>query len=268
MGNLTKYFLLTYAITWICFISVALLSHGTLAKSGGSVLLQQVLLYMGTITPSIIAIALTLRSGKTGETQILLSRIIKWRVNIKWYVFAISYIVVIKLLVALVIRVTTGAWPLFGNQSWYMIAVVIIFFMWIQAGEEIGWRGFALPRMTERLGLSASTLLLGMLWAFWHLPLFFVQGADNSGKSFLLFLFQVTGLSIAMGWLYWRTRGSLLLVMLMHAATNNTKDIVPSVVPGSPYAVSNHLVAWLTVILLWICGIYFLIQMRNVRSLE
>ena len=114
------------------------------------------------------------------------------------------------------------------------------------------------------------TLLLGILWACWHLPLFFVKGADTFGQSFPLYLIQVTALSVAMGYLYWRTEGSLLLVMIMHAAVNNTKDIVPSAVNGATnqFALSNSLVAWLTVALLWTFAIYFLIRMRTVKQLK
>ena len=68
-----------------------------------------------------------------------------------------------------------------------------------------------------------------------------------------------------MAWLYWRTGGSLLLVMLFHAAVNNTKDIVPSAVPGATNSMSLNasLVGWLTVALLWICAAWFLIRMRR-----
>ncbi len=171
---------------------------------------------------------------------------------------------------ALIHRFITGTWPRFGTEAWYIMVVAIIFSTWAQAGEEIGWRGFALPRMTEKFGLPLSTLILGVLWACWHLPLFFVRGADTFGQSFILYLLQVTGFSVTLGWLYWRTKGSLLLVMLMHAAVNNTKDIVPSAVPGAsnPFALSNSLVAWLTVTLLWIFAMYFLFRMRTVKLLE
>jgi membrane protease YdiL (CAAX protease family) len=108
-------------------------------------------------------------------------------------------------------------------------------------------------------------VILGILCASWHLPLFFVPAADKYGQSFPLYLLQVTALSIAMAWLYWRTEGSVLLVMLLHAAVNNTKDIIPSAVPGAtnPLALSTSLPAWLTVALLWICAAYFLFAMRK-----
>jgi hypothetical protein len=74
----------------------------------------------------------------------------------------------------------------------------------------------------------------------------------------------VTALSVAMAWLYWRTEGSLLLTMLMHAAVNNTAGIVSS--PASvtnPFSVRTTLAAWLTAALLWICALYFLVRMRR-----
>lgn len=73
-----------------------------------------------------------------------------------------------------------------------------------------------------------------------------------------------------MAWLYWRTQGSLLLVMLLHAAVNNTKDIVPSAVPGATnsFALSISLVGWLTVALLWIAAAYFLVRMRKITRLR
>jgi membrane protease YdiL (CAAX protease family) len=257
-------------VSWTCFISVVVLSHGTQATSPGLVVLQQLLLFLGTFTPSLVALWLTAQAGIPGQTQNLLGKIVKWKLNIKWYLFAGGFMVVIKLFVAVLYKIIIGIWPKFGQEAWYIMLIAIIFSTWVQAGEEIGWRGFALPHMSERSGLPISTLLLGVIWACWHLPLFFVKGADTFGQSFPLFLIQVTGLSVALGWLYWRTHGSLLLTMLMHAAVNNTKDIVPSATPGATnvFGLSHSLVAWLTVILLWIFAIYCLIRMRSVKLLE
>jgi len=134
-----------------------------------------------------------------------------------------------------------------------------------QAGEELGWRGYALPRLTARFGLGRASILLGLIWAVWHLPQFFIPEVDTYGQSFFVFVLQVTALSVAMAWLYARTNGSLLLVMLLHAAVNNAKDIVPSALLGatSTFGLSASFVAWLTVALLWICAGYFLTTMRR-----
>ncbi len=177
---------------------------------------------------------------------------------------------VIKLLVAVTHRIIAGTWPVFGNEAWYIMIAALLISTWVQSGEEIGWRGFALPRMSEKLGLPAATLVLGLLWACWHLPLFFLRQADAYGQSFPMYALQVTALSVAMGWLYWQTKGRLLLVMLMHAAVNNTKDIVPSATTGAtdPFALSHSLVGWLTVVLMWILAGYFLVHLRGVRMLR
>ena len=78
-----------------------------------------------------------------------------------------------------------------------------------------------------------------------------------------MYVLQVSALSVAMAWLYAHTNGSLLLVVLMHAAVNNSKDIVPSAVPGitNTFGLSASLVAWLTVTFLWICAAFFLARM-------
>ena len=255
-GSLLTFFSLTYALMWACFISVA-------AAIPATTLLGRSLLLLGTFAPSLAALWLTARSeGGTGVNA-LLRRVIQWRVALPWYLFAAGYMAVIKLTVAVVHRVSTGAWPHFGHLPWYVIPGAVLFSTPFQAGEEIGWRGYALPRLAARLGLAGASILLGFIWGFWHLPQFFIPGADTYGQSFLVFLLQVTALSVAIAWLYARTNRSLLLPMLMHAAVNNSKDIVPSAVPGAtnPFGLSTSPVAWLTVTVLWICAAYFLVQM-------
>lgn len=176
----------------------------------------------------------------------------------------------IKLLVAMVHRVATGEWPRFSQEPVYLMLAAMMISTWVQAGEEVGWRGYALPRLSERFGLAPASIILGIVWATWHLPLFFFPDSTTLGQSFPLYLLQVTAVSVTMAWLYWRTGGSLLLVMLMHAAVNNLKDIVPSAVSGATNTFSLHasLVGWLTVVFLWIGAGYFLIQMSRTSSLS
>jgi membrane protease YdiL (CAAX protease family) len=175
----------------------------------------------------------------------------------------------IKLTAAVVHRVVTGAWPRFSSEPVYLMLAALLISTWVQAGEEIGWRGYALPRLTERFGLAQASVILGVVWATWHLPIFFFPVGDLLGQSFPMYLLQVTALSVAMAWLYWRTGGSLLLVMLFHAAVNNLKDIVPSATPGAtnPLVLNASLVGWITVALLWIPAAYFLVQMRKITTL-
>ena len=242
-----KFFVLTYALSWAFFIPAVLTNHPALFLPG-------------VFAPAIVALAL---SG--GGYRELLGRMFQWRTGLRWYAFALFYILAVKLTAAGIHRVITGAWPRFGTTPWFIMIIAIAFSTPVQSGEELGWRGYALPRLAERLGYPVASLLLGVIWAVWHLPQFFLPGADTLGQSFPLFFLQVTAMSVALAWLYLRTNGSLLMTMLMHAAANNTKDVVPSQVIGATnaFALSTSLVAWLSVALLWICAAYFLVRMRH-----
>lgn len=259
--------MLTYALSWACFSASVAITRGGTSLPPALGLLGRAVFLLGVFAPGLVALALTARTAGRAATVTLLGRIIEWRVSARWYVFAISYMAVIKLTVALVHRLATGAWPRFGAVPWYLMLLAIAFSTWVQAGEEIGWRGYALPPLAARFGLPRASILLGVVWACWHLPLFFLPATDTTGQSFPLYLLQVTAVSVAMAWLYWRTDGSLLPVMVLHAAVNNTKDIVPSAVPGAThaFALSASLVAWLTLALLWLCAGYLLLRMRNAR---
>jgi CAAX protease family protein len=266
-GSLVTFFSLTYLVTWASWLAAWAVpgggaSAGHLRPGPG-----MVLFYLGTFAPAFVALWLTARNEGNAEVRALLGRLVQWRVGLRWYLFALTYFAAIKLAAALIHRLATGEWPRFGDEPLYlMVAAVIGSIMFFgQAGEELGWRGYALPRLATRFGLAGASIVLGIIWAAWHLPLFFLPGTETTGQSFPFYLLAVTALSVAIAWLYSNTNGSLFLTMLMHAAINNTKDIVPSGGhPGTnPFALSTSVVGWLTAGLLWICAGYFLVRMRR-----
>ena len=261
MGDLLKFFLLTFAITWTCFITVAAAVPADKPLGYGLVL-------AGAFAPSYVALSLTAwREGQEGVREIL-RYVIQWRVATRWYLFAVFYIVAIKLTVAVILRAGTGAWPRFDTTSWYVIPLAIASSTPFQAGEEIGWRGYALPRLSDRLGLRSASILLGVIWAVWHLPQFFIRASDTYGQSFLIFSFQVVAISVTLAWLWNATAKSLLLPMLLHSAVNNSKDIVPCATPGANnvFGLSASPVAWMTVLLLWVFALYLLTRMPGLAS--
>ena len=265
---LVSFFVITYLLAWTCWGAAAAISHARVPANPVVAVLAGALFLLGTFAPGIVALALTSHLEGRAATEALVTRIFKAQVGARWYVFALAYMPAVKLSVAVLHREMTGQWPRFGDEPWYLMAGAILISTWVQAGEEIGWRGYALPRLSSRAGLAPAGIILGVIWAAWHLPLFFFSPADTQGQSFPLYLMQVTAVSVAMAWLYWRTGGSLLLVMIFHVAINNTKDIVPSAVQGAanPAALSTSVTAWLTVALLWTAAAYFLIQMRGKRT--
>jgi len=259
---MTRFFALTYLLSWACFIA------------GGTVPMPERLrglcFTLGAFGPAIVALWMTLRTGGKAGTAALLGRVLQWEVGARWYVLAVVCMPAIKLTTALLLRLATGTWPHFGTESWAIIAVAIVISTPFQAGEEIGWRGYALPRLAQRYGLARASLLLGVIWAAWHLPLFFLPAVDKSGQSFPVYLLQVTALSVIVAWLFARTNGSLLLTMLLHSAVNQTIGIVPSTVSGAthPFALSTSPVAWVTVALLWACATYCLVRMPHLDLLR
>jgi len=256
---------LTFAFTWIAWLaSAALVTPGNtwLFGLGGPVFL------LGVFAPAFVALALTAYSEGSDGVARLLRRIGKWELGAGWYLFAIGYMAATKVLAALIHRFIMGAWPTFGDTSLPLMLGAILLSTWAQAGEEVGWRGYALPRLAMHLGLGGASMCLGVIWALWHLPLFFLPGSGSNGQSFPIYLLHVTALSVAMSWLYWKTEGSLLLVMLMHASVNNTTGIVPAAVPHAvdPTSFQGSLVAWSTVGVSWVVAALLLFRMRRAET--
>ena len=259
-GSVIAFFVLTFAIAWACYIPVAMFFAGDSP-------LARFLALFGTFAPSMAALLLTAKSEGTPGVRTLLGRVAQSRVAARWYLFAIGYFAAIKLTVAVVHRLATGAWPRFG-ENLFLIPFALMLSTPVQIGEELGWRGYALPRLARRLGLAPASILLGVIWALWHLPLFYVRWAEYYGQSFPVYAIQVTAISVAIAWLWAQAGGSLLLPMLFHAAVNNTKDIVPALAPAAsgPLGLNGSLVSWIGAALLWTCALVFLAWMVRTES--
>jgi uncharacterized protein len=260
--GLITFFVLTYAGTWMCWIPIVAMSDWSRTPPTS-------LWLLGVFMPSLVALALTAWDEGRAGVEALLARIGQWRTSARWYLFAVGYMVAIKLAVAVLQRIAVGSWPRFGPEGPIVMLAAVLVSTPVQAGEEIGWRGYALPRLAQRVGFRVSGVVLGVIWAAWHLPQFFLAAADTYRQSFPIWAVEVTALSIAMTWLYAHTNGSLLLTMLMHAAVNNTKDIVPAAADtaAGTFSLNASLVMYLTAVAMWIAGAYFLVRMPQAQPL-
>jgi membrane protease YdiL (CAAX protease family) len=255
---------LTYIVSWLLWIASAAISRWDLSQPSGLVALSGPLYLLGVFAPALVALVLTVRADGRAAVASLLHRTLVWSVGARWYLFAVGYFAAIKLAVAIVHHVITNEWPGFSQTPWFVMLLAIVVSAPVQAGEEIGWRGYLLPRLSTRVGLPVASIMVGAIWGCWHMPFFLIAGTDKSGQSFPAYVLGVMALSVAMAWLYWRTQGSLLLTMLMHAAVNNT-NLVPTPLSTSanPFVLRASLVEWLTVALLWLCAVFFLVAMRG-----
>jgi membrane protease YdiL (CAAX protease family) len=88
--------------------------------------------------------------------------------------------------------------------------------------EELGWRSFALPRLQSKHNALVSSLILGVIWTCWHIPLFFVTGATQMSIPFPIYLVLVLTITVYLTWLYNNTRGSLIITVMGHFIYNMT----------------------------------------------
>jgi membrane protease YdiL (CAAX protease family) len=220
---------------------------------------------MGAISPGLVAICITAKTQGAEGVKLLITQISFKKTGVLWYIFAITFFALIKGLAALVFFLIYNSWPQFGTTSGYVMLAGIAISMWAQAGEEIGWRGYALPLMSKQFGLARSGVLLGIIWGLWHLPLFYFEAADTFHQSFPLYLLQVTGISVVMTWLFWKVNGNLLPLMVFHAAINNSKDIVPSAskASASPFTLNASPIGWISAAVIWVIACYLIYAMTR-----
>jgi uncharacterized protein len=222
---LLTYFVLAFLLTWACWIplatSDAFASEGTAQPSS-------LLLFwpLGNIIPSLVAIMLTaLFSGKSGLGA-LFRRLGHVRVPLAWYA-------VVLLLVPALLLVAIGVNTLLGGATiaydWSsLISLLVLSLLVAGLGEELGWRGFALPRLQARHKAFPASLLLGVLWGLWHLPLLIADGlvplTSLGILNFLLFDLTITAIAVLFTWVYNNTNGSLFLMVLFHTVCTTATD--------------------------------------------
>src|SRR5262245_22840797 len=169
---------LTFGVSWSLYAAAAMVP---LTAAGSLSGLAVALLYGGTFGPAAVGMLLASRSP-TGVAG-LLNGVRKIHVPLWYYAFAIGYMLSIKTIAALTHRVLTGE-SLHAGFAWYLFPVAVAISAPVQIGEELGWRGYLLPRVASQIGYRRAGLFIGAIWAAWHLPLFFIRGVDLYGQSF------------------------------------------------------------------------------------
>jgi len=214
---LMVFFILAYGIAWIP------LAYG-FATGNNSIV------GVSFFAPAISAVIMTaVNEGKAGIRD-LVSRLFLWRVDLKWYLIAMlapiafesMAILTHKLLgdTALSLQFTHWIQMLPTQLPWLII--ILLFLVLSSSGEELGWRGYAMPRLQARYGSIWASLILGLLWAFWHLPAFWIPGSPQYGLPVPGYALATIGYSFIYTCIFNGTKGSVLLASLYHAASNLT----------------------------------------------
>jgi membrane protease YdiL (CAAX protease family) len=221
--HLTAYFVLAFALSWIVEFALIAGQAGWIDPP-----LPFSLHYLAGYGPALAAILITgLGAGRKGLSD-LFGRVLKWRVGWRWLVVSALFPVALFGLGFLAARAFTGEWPAvrdLGQVNYlpYLGAGALPFwFLTYGLGEEIGWRGFALPRLQRSRTAASATLILGLLWALWHTPAFFYLDSYERLGLVMLPAFAVSVLcgAVVYTWLYNSTGGSVLMTALFHAVFN------------------------------------------------
>ena len=180
------------------------------------------LLYvLGGLGPMIGAYVAVLSTSSQAPLREFHQRLFRWRVAGWWYAVAIGLPVVLAIastMIAVLFRPDLSS--ALSIRPWYMF-VPLLAVMIVGGGlEEPGWRGIAQPEIARTTGSAKAALLVGLVWALWHVPLFFLPGGVSQyGSNFPVFALGVVGMALMLGWLYSRT-ASILLCVVFHAAAN------------------------------------------------
>jgi uncharacterized protein len=251
------YFVLAYLVSWTGAFLVALpylFQHRRASKSTGLVMFPVMLL-----GPSLIGLTLIWMTERTAGFMDLLHRMGRVKVSVRWYA--------ILLLPPVVITAILFALKTFVSSAFTPNSFFIGFSFGIAAGflEEIGWTGYALPRMLLERSSFRVGLLLGVLWGCWHLPVIDFLGAAFPHQNYLVpfmaaFIAAMTALRTIIVWVYSHTQ-SLILAQLTHAiSTGSLVALGPSSV--TPAQETIWYASYAAALWVAVAGVY-LIQRKN-----
>jgi membrane protease YdiL (CAAX protease family) len=222
--SIVSYFILAYTIAWGIEIPLVLAHQGIISMP-----IPMWLHYFASLGPLSAALIMTAITDGGAGLRNLIARIFKWRVDIRYYGFAILLPLGLFAFAVLLERIIKGSWPalsLLGEVDYlpYLtpLGALGLWLVTFGLGEETGWRGFALPHLQKTRSATMATLILGVLWACWHLPLFFYRDTyiQMGIAGFPMLALSLICAAMIFTWLYNSTGGSLLIVMLFHAIFN------------------------------------------------
>ncbi len=255
------FFSLAFGWSWLFWILAILL--GLSLKTTGGILLG----LLGLLGPMVGGITATyLTHSKEGRRDYWLRIIDFRRISVRWYI-AIFLFVPVLIALAVVFDILSGGSGAGWEESalqifaapWTIIPFALSIFL-IGPMEEFGWRGYVLDRLQERWNALVSSLILGIVWSLWHLPLFFIKDSYqyNLGAgslSFWLFMIGIIPLTVVFSWVFNNTRRSTLAAMLFHFMVNFTGELVALTPRAELCSILLWTVAAIVVTVIWGVGI-------------
>jgi membrane protease YdiL (CAAX protease family) len=198
------FYALTFPLSWRGYLV-------SLFRPGGEVGLDP-------YGPLVAAVVITALVGGGPGLKAWGRTLLRWRASTSLYVFAVFFPLLVTLL-GIGANVALGAVPPSAERwsAWptLLVAFPLVMVLGGPLGEEPAWRGFALARVSKRRSMLQATLLVGVVWFAWHLPLLVTRPGEVVPGAV-----GILSASVLLGWLYERSGGVVLLPLLMHTAQN------------------------------------------------
>ncbi len=235
-GRLTSFVALALLLSWAVWIPMALSDAGV-ADWGFHVPLM--VKDLAAWAPSLAALGLAV-SGSVPSPHDLGQALLQWRVRPAWYF-------VVLLGPAMLALLSLAAWsvsspdsvpplPRLSDFVYFPLVFGYVLVLGGPLGEELGWRGYLLPGLLGRMSAGSAALVVGIVWALWHTPLFWIEGTVQADLAIGWYMAMTIGLSFIYTWVFVRTRGSVLIAVILHTASNAWMGFLPilpaSVQPG------------------------------------
>lgn len=221
LRNLGLFFLIAFVYTWMFHGSMAV--FGVRYESGLGLYLYRI----GLVGPLLAALLVSYLNGGVNGLRNLANRILDWRVSLKWYALSLLWVGLLRFGGLGIHALRTGQTPgRFIDTPEIGLLALLLSQLFVLVAEEVGWRGFALPDLIRRFGSFGAALLLGLLWALWHIPMFFVPDLSQHGTPFILYTLTQIAWSVVMTFLFVRS-GSVLVAMLFHIGINVWFYLIP-----------------------------------------
>jgi uncharacterized protein len=249
------YFALVYLFSWAFTIPVALSGLNLLESPR-----LMVVYALGGLGPAVTAILLVYHTQDREGRRDYWRRIIDYkRIPLRWYGVIFLLVPAITGLAALL------DWRLGGSglnaepavrlmgQPWLILPFIVFYLFFGPIPEEIGWRGYALDQLQDRMSALTASLILGVAWAVWHLPQFFIRGTYQYGlgSGAWLFLAAIVVNAIFYTWIYNNSAHSTLSAILFHFMQNFTGELFDLSARAELYALGLAIVVALLVLILW-----------------
>jgi membrane protease YdiL (CAAX protease family) len=244
---LISYFLIAFGFSWLMFLPGPLMYYGVISLSDDVVRLLAITGLLGPILSGFIMAAVT--EGRPGIAR-LLRRMVCWRVGLRWYVFALVGLPVTMVLATFIRPGASESFDISARPFFldYPRAFISMALIGGPLFEEPGWTGFAQPRLQRLYGPLIGGLILGSLWALWHVPGFLIPSQDvtdipprGTVLDFVVFALALMGLRLVIVWVVNNTRNSVFMAILVHASWNTFYAVALVQLFPSPIVLGSYL---------------------------